>query len=90
MGPGEALIPITFFLSVAAVFISRGEIGRAIAHAIRARSGGAATEQLETDLAELRADFEQMRQQLLEAHERLDFAERLLSQQRLPDQLPKG
>ena len=35
-GP-EVLIPISFFVMVGLVFISRSEIGKAIAHAIRER-----------------------------------------------------
>lgn len=90
MGAAEVLIPITFFISVALVFISRGEIGKALAHSIRARSGGADVEQLRAELSEVRHDLDQVRQELLETHERLDFTERLLSQQRVPDQLPKA
>lgn len=90
MGAAEVLIPITFFLSVALVFISRGEIGKAIAHSIRARSGGADVQELRVELADMRQELDQVRQELLETHERLDFSERLLARSRTSDQLPGG
>lgn len=92
MGAAEVLIPITFFLSVALVFISRGEIGKAIAHSIRMKSGGGNQdlEEMRAELGELRRDLDQARQELLDTHERLDFTERLLAQARVPDQLPRG
>lgn len=92
MGGAEVLIPITFFLSVALVFISRGEIGKAIAHAIRMNSGGGHQdlEEIRTELGELRRDLEQARQELIETQERLDFTERVLAQGRVPDQLQRG
>jgi len=89
MGAAEVLIPITFFLTIGLVFIARGEIGRAIAHAIRARAGvgGEEVVQMRAELSDLRRDLDEMRQELLETHERLDFTERLLAQSRTPDQL---
>ncbi len=87
MGAAEVLIPITFFLSVALVFISRGDIGKAIAHSIRARAGGGDVQELRIELTEMRQELDQVRQELLETHERLDFSERLLAQGRAPDQL---
>lgn len=92
MGAAEVLIPITFFVMTGLVFISRGEIGRAIAHAIRVNSTDEdeVTPELREELAELRREMETVRQELAETHERLDFTERLLAQQRTPDQLPRG
>lgn len=92
MGAAEVLIPITFFLSVALVFISRGEIGKAIAHSIRMKSGGGNQdlEEMRAELGELRQDLDQTRRELADTHERLDFAERLLARGRMSDQLPGG
>ncbi len=87
MGAAEVFVPITFFLSVALVFISRGDIGKAIAHAIRARAGGGDVQELRVELAEMRQDLDQVRQELQETHERLEFSERLLAQGRAPDQV---
>lgn len=85
-GP-EILIPITFFLTVGGVIASRGEIGKAIAHRIR---GGAKDEDLRAEVDEMRRDLDGVRAELAETHERLDFAERMLSAARQPDALGKG
>lgn len=89
MSGSEVLIPISFFVMTGLVFISRSEIGRAIAHAIRVNSGGD-DEGLRAELAALRGDMESVRHELSETQERLDFAERMLAQQRTPEQLPRG
>jgi hypothetical protein len=73
-GP-EVLIPISFFASVAAIFISRSEIGRAIAHRIR----GGDDRETQAQLDDLRQEVSGLRQELIDAQERLDFAERLLA-----------
>ena len=90
MGAAEVFIPITFFVMIGLVFISRGEIGKAIAHAIRVNAsdeleGGG---ELPEEVAALRREVEQIRLELAETHERLDFTERLLAQGRSPDKLP--
>lgn len=85
-GP-EVLIPITFFMSLAGVLIARGEIGRAIAHRIRGRS---ADEDLRGEMTELRHDLEAVRAELAETHERLDFTERLLANNRPAEGLGRG
>ncbi len=92
MGAAEVFIPITFFVMIGLVFISRGEIGKAIAHAIRSSSSGAgvAAGEWRAEVAELRQELNQVRLELAETHERLDFTERLLAQSRAPDQLPRG
>ncbi len=88
-GP-EVLIPITFFVSTAAIFILRGPLGRAIADAISAHNRPpepvAAPEQVE----HLAAELEEVKQRLAELEERQDFAERLLAQRRNPGELPSG
>ncbi|MEO5798002.1 MAG: hypothetical protein ABIZ70_00660 [Gemmatimonadales bacterium] len=69
--------------------VSKSSIGHAIADAIRHNSGadkGASTreqfEQLSAEMEQLRGDVDQARTELLEVHERLDFAERLLAKGR--------
>ena len=86
-GP-EVLIPITFFATIGAIFVSRSEIGRAIAHRIRGQADGDSETLVE--VAELRQEVSGLRQDLTETQERLDFAERLLAQARDPQQLPRG
>jgi hypothetical protein len=77
---------LTLILSVPSIFILRGPIGRAMADRI-AKRGGAAdegrVERLDREVQELRAE-------LGEVHERLDFAERMLTRQRDMEQLPAG
>jgi len=82
-GP-EILIPISFFATVGAIFIARGEIGRAIAHRIRGSGGDP---ELQAEVAELRRELDQVRLELAETSERLDFTERLLAKGRQPDQV---
>ncbi|MDZ4864863.1 MAG: hypothetical protein SGJ01_15650 [Gemmatimonadota bacterium] len=90
MGAAEVFIPITFFVMIGLVFISRGEIGKAIAHAIKAAASGKNPDAGEWrgEVAELRQELEQVRLELAETHERLDFTERLLAQGRSPEKLP--
>jgi hypothetical protein len=45
---------------------------------------------LEQRVEQLGEELEQVRAQLAETHERLDFTERMLAQGRTPDQLPRG
>jgi hypothetical protein len=45
---------------------------------------------LDRELTALRDHMDAMQQQLHEAQERLDFTERLLAQQRTPEQLPRA
>ena len=67
-------------------------VGRALA---RRLGGGAPDAELEREVhalreevAELREESRAMRQELVEAHERLDFAERVIAQSRAKGALP--
>ena len=71
-GPGIAL-PI-IFVALAAAFILRGPLGKALADRLAGRSRVD-----DREVEELRAELAEVRQQLAEVHERLDFAERLLA-----------
>jgi len=71
-GP-EVLVPITAFLSVSAVIILRGPLGRAMADRLAGRHEGT------PELEELREEVLELRDRLAEAEERLDFTERLLT-----------
>jgi hypothetical protein len=68
-------------ISVVAVFVLRGPLGRALADRIAGRHRNAAEDEA------LRADLEETRQRLAEVEERLDFAERLLAKQRESDRI---
>lgn len=72
----EALIPISLFLSVAAVLIFRGPFGKAMAERLAGRQApGPESERL-------RAEVEELRYRLAELEERVDFSERLLARGR--------
>ena len=59
------------------VRVAHGPLGQALAHRLRGRSGDA---ELSNEVAELRDQVDLLRRQLEETQERMDFAERLLSQ----------
>lgn len=70
-GPG---LPMSvFFVAMAAVFVLRGPFGRALAD----RLAGRRTD--DREVHELRGEVDDLRQQLTEVQERLDFAERMLA-----------
>ena len=80
-----------FALSAGAVIVLRGPMGKALAEWIRGWSHTEAkwieAKAAPGEVAELRADVEELRHQLVEVHERLDFAERLLAKAREPERL---
>ncbi len=85
----EVLIPISLFLSLAAVQILRGPVGKALAERIAGRGVGDRSEAqggaLRSEVAELRTRLEALEElggRVQELEERLDFAERLLVRQR--------
>jgi hypothetical protein len=81
-------IPILGIVAWTAVKIL-GPLGQAFATRI---GGGPQGNQgmLEQRVEQLGEELEQVRAQLAETHERLDFTERMLAQGRTPDQLPRG
>lgn len=90
MGQFGNLIPIfgmiTGILTTGVFFwgmvqLARGPIGQALARRIQGRHG-AADADLQADVLAIRDQLDFMQQQLSETQERLDFTERLLSQQR--------
>ena len=83
-GPG---FPMSiFFLSMAAIFVLRGPFGRALGE----RLSGRVAARDDGDVQELREEVEELRRQLGEVQERLDFAERLLAKQKDAGALPPG
>lgn len=73
----NALIPIIGMFFVGLIGFSFTRLGRAIANRIEGRVDAAT----EARLTALEAANEELHRALLEAHERLDFAERTLSRQ---------
>jgi hypothetical protein len=85
----DAIAPMvvlsTLFLSAGAVLILRGPLGRAFADRIAGRHLAP-----DPESQRLRQDVDDLRAELAAVHERLDFAERLLSRGREREQLPRG
>ena len=80
---------VAVFVTPLAWVLVKSPIGQAIADAIAHNSGasvGASSrkqlEQMQGDLDALRGELDETRGELAEVHERLDFAERLLSKGR--------
>jgi hypothetical protein len=69
-------------------------VGRAVADRIRGKHALPETEDLRAELAEHREaqseELQRVRQEVGELAERLDFAERLLAQQRDPQRIARG
>jgi hypothetical protein len=87
MGP-DTIVPLAGMLTglavtigVAAAFVKifQGPVGQALARRITGRAGSADAE-LAHEVEDLRAQLEQVQQRLLDAEERIDFSERLLTQ----------
>ena len=72
-------VPVTLFLSIAAIAIMRGPFGRALADRLAGRVNSGAGHE---DQSELLAELDEVKHRLGEVEERLDFAERLLAKQR--------
>lgn len=79
-------IPIVGIVGWTAVKIF-GPIGQALSRRI---AGGGDGELLERRVEALAAELDELKHQLAETHERLDFTERLLAQSRTPEQLPRS
>lgn len=78
------------FLSVAAVFVLRGPIGKALGQwiaswgspehkALEAKWADVAAGRAPAEVTDLQADVEELQRQLADVQERLDFAERVLA-----------
>ncbi|HVX88955.1 MAG TPA: hypothetical protein VG940_08520 [Gemmatimonadales bacterium] len=72
-----ALLAIGVGMSAAFAALALGPIGRAVGR--RILQGGASPAASDEDVQELRLQVDELRQSLAESHERLDFAERMLS-----------
>ena len=91
-----AIVMSIVTLSVSSIFVLRGPVGKALAQWIaswshneakwieaKARAAGAGN----VDVDQLRTEVEELRGQLLEVQERLDFTERMLAKNREADRL---
>ena len=79
---------ITCGVIAAGLELMKGPIGQALARRIQGR-GGEGDLEVRQEVAELRDQVDGLRTALEEAHERLDFTERLLAHARPADRLPE-
>src|SRR5207247_5636056 len=88
----EGLFAITFIFGVGTLFLlALSPVGRALAERIRRQGGAALPEDVRAELdalrSELSSEVQQLRVEVSELSERVDFAERLLAKQREGDRL---
>ncbi len=92
----EDILALVLIFGGGSVFLfAISPIGRAIADRIRGGARGSAADvegvrRLHETQQAMLDDLEGLRQELAEVHERLDFTERLLAQQRDAGRLPAG
>lgn len=84
------LIPIVAMLIPVAAIVMNGLQKMAVMRLEEARARAGALGESSAELVELREEVTAMRQDLAEVHERLDFTERMLAQQREQRRLPEG
>lgn len=94
MPPGDVapvLVVTLLIVSIAAVLILRGPLGRALARRLEGTaSQGESPSAGIAGIAERVTELEQREARLAELEERLDFAERLLAQRDAVERLPRG
>ena len=89
--PDEALAAMVVMLvtvTIGATIVLRGALGKALADRIAGRRVSEPAASRDQEISELRDDLEDVRGQVAELQERVDFAERLLTQQREAGKLP--
>jgi Tfp pilus assembly protein PilO len=91
----EDIIAIIFiFGGMTAIGLGFSPIGRAFAERIKGKTAIPGAEEIRAELAEQREaqaeELQQVRQEVADLAERLDFAERLLAQQRDPQRIARG
>jgi len=81
---GPFLVPMTLFISIAAVVIFRGPLGKGLGERLAGtRPQGDALQETEA----LHAEIDELRYRVTEMEERLDFAERMLAKRPGPQLL---
>lgn len=76
MFDGPELPMSILFMSLAAIFVLRGPLGRALGERIAGQRDAN-----DREIQDLKGEVEELRHSLSEVQERLDFAERLLARQ---------
>jgi hypothetical protein len=82
------VVPVVMFVMIGLTIILRGPLGQAIAERVRGGTAGEHDGHLREELDGLRLEVEDLRSQLAEAQERIDFTERLLARRDEPAPLP--
>jgi len=83
----QFVVPVVMFVMIGLTVILRGPLGQAIADRVRGGTGEA-DPRLREELEHLRMEIDEVRGQLSETQERLDFAERLLARREESVPLP--
>lgn len=81
------LVPISLFVTIGAVAILRGPLGRALGERI---GGGSRDMDAGPEVEHLRAELDEVRMRLTDVEERLDFTERVLANERDRGRLMQG
>jgi len=81
------IVPVVMFLSIAAMVILRGPLGKALADRVAGRHLHPAER---PDGEQVTAELEEMRVRLTELENRVDFAERVLAKGRDADRPTTG
>lgn len=81
------IVPVVMFISIAAMVILRGPIGKALADRMAGRRIEGPPRE---DGEQVSAELEEMRLRLTELENRVDFAERLLAKGRDADRAAPG
>jgi hypothetical protein len=89
----EGVLAITFIFGGGTLFLlAISPIGKALAERIRRPAGAALPEDVRSELEDLQAEItgevQQLRSEVGELSERMDFAERMLAQNRQAERLP--
>jgi hypothetical protein len=85
----KALVGLGF--TVAMGVLLGGPIGKALGAQLKGdQGGGVLDERVLAQLEELSQDIQLLRDDMAQMHERMDFAERLLTSQRAPERLAAG
>jgi len=80
------MVPITMFVTIGAVIILRGPLGKALGERLAGRTSAVDN----AEAGALRAEVEEMRYRLTDLEERLDFAERMITSAREAGKLTPG
>lgn len=90
--PPDVLAPmvvmVVLTVTIGATIVLRGALGKALADRIADRRTGDPPTERNAEVGQLREELDDVRIQLAELQERVDFAERLLAQQREVGKLP--